>query len=86
MPVVSTFVNACVVSQSVRQVELQEGNLVLDMPVPSSIVPGDKTREEFTHIRYTACTVDPDEFVAAKYSLRPFLYGRKTELFIVMTM
>ena len=56
------------------------------MPVPSSIVPGDKTREEFTHIRYTACTVDPDEFVAAKYSLRPFLYGRKTELFIVMTM
>ena len=58
----------------------------MDMPVPSSIVPGDKTREEFTHIRYTACTVDPDEFVAAKYSLRPFLYGRKTELFIVMTM
>jgi hypothetical protein len=56
------------------------------MPVPSTVVPGGKTREEFTHVRYTACTVDPDEFVASKYSLRPFLYGRKTELFIVMTM
>ena len=44
------------------------------------------TDEEYTHVRYSACTVDPDEFVRSKYCLRPFLYGRKTELFIVMTM
>lgn len=72
--------------RSVRQVELQQGNLILDMPVPSTIIPAGKSQEEFTHLRYTACTCDPDEFVASKYSLRPFLLGRKTELFIVMTM
>ncbi|KAF8326373.1 chitin synthase 2 [Cantharellus anzutake] len=72
--------------RSVRQVPLREGNLVLDMPAPSGILVSGRTDDEFTHIRYSACTVDPDEFVRAKYSLRPFLYGRKTELFIVMTM
>lgn len=72
--------------RSVRQVALREGNLVLDMPVPQSIVPAGKAQEEFTHVRYTACTVDPDDFVSAKYYLRPYLMGRKTELFIVMTM
>jgi chitin synthase len=56
------------------------------MPVPRSIIPAGKTADEFTQLRYTACTVDPDEFVSSKYSLRPFLYGRKTELFVVMTM
>lgn len=60
--------------------------MVLDMPVPQSIVPAGKAQEEFTHVRYTACTVDPDDFVSAKYYLRPYLMGRKTELFIVMTM
>jgi hypothetical protein len=34
-------------------------------------------------LRYTACTSDPDDFVRDKYTLRPFLYGRQTELFIV---
>ena len=38
------------------------------------------------HMRYTAATCDPDEFMRKKYSLRPYLYGRHTELFIVMTM
>lgn len=72
--------------RSVRQVELQQGNLVLDMPVPSSIVPAGQTQEEFTKLRYTAATCDPDDFMRSKYSLRPFLAGRQTELFIVMTM
>lgn len=73
--------------RSVRQVELQQGNLVLDMPVPSHIIPkGIETKEEMTTLRYTAATCDPDDFMRSKYSLRPHLYGRQTELFIVMTM
>lgn len=73
--------------RSVRQVELFQGNLVLDMPVPSHIVPAGKANiEEFSKMRYTAATCDPDDFMRNKYSLRPFLYNRQTELFIVMTM
>lgn len=72
--------------RSVRQVELQQGNLVLDVQVPSHIVPTGETSEERTKLRYTAATCDPDDFMRSKYSLRPYLYGRQTELFIVMTM
>ncbi|KAJ3477033.1 hypothetical protein NLI96_g10743 [Meripilus lineatus] len=73
--------------RSVRQVQLQQGNLVLDMDVPSHIIPkGMERQEEMTKLRYTAATCDPDDFMKSKYSLRPYLLGRKTELFIVMTM
>lgn len=71
----------------VKQIELKEGNLVLDMQAPSFIVPkGLEDSEEMTKLRYTAATCDPDDFMRKKYSLRPYLYGRHTELFIVMTM
>jgi len=73
--------------RSVRQVELFQGNLVLDMQVPSHIVPqGKHDIEEFCKMRYTAATCDPDDFMRSRYSLRPYLMGRQTELFIVMTM
>ncbi|CAK5280720.1 unnamed protein product [Mycena citricolor] len=73
--------------RSVRKVELVQGNLVLDMPVPTHIVSSSRANEdEFSKMRYTAATCDPDDFARSKYSLRPFLYGRQTELFIVMTM
>lgn len=73
--------------RSVRHVELQNGNLVLDVAVPTHIVPqGMSGSEEMTKMRYTAATCDPDDFMRRKYSLRPYLYGRRTELFIVMTM
>jgi chitin synthase len=72
--------------RSVRQVELQQGNLVIDVPVPGHIVPPNQKSEEMTTMRYTACTCDPDDFMKSKYSLRPYLYGRKTEIFVVMTM
>jgi chitin synthase len=73
--------------RSVRQVELFQGNLVLDVPVSSHIVPaGRHDIEEFSKMRYTAATCDPDDFMKSRYSLRPYLYGRHTELFIVMTM
>ncbi|KAH0837983.1 glycosyltransferase family 2 protein [Lanmaoa asiatica] len=57
--------------RSIRQVELQNG--MSDV-------------EEMTMMRYTAATCDPDDFMRKKFSLRPYLYGRHTELFIVMTM
>ncbi|KAJ3550612.1 hypothetical protein NM688_g5031 [Phlebia brevispora] len=73
--------------RSVVQVELQQGNLVLDLQVPSHIIPTSMNdREETTKMRYTAATCDPDDFMRYKYSLRPYLYGRETEIFIVMTM
>lgn len=73
--------------RSVRQVPLYQGNLVLDVLVPSHIVPeGKQDIEEMTKMRYTAATCDPDDFMAKRYSLRPYLMGRHTELFIVMTM
>lgn len=72
--------------RSVRQVPLQNGNLVFDVQVPSHIVTSSEKSEEFTKMRYSAVTCDPDDFAAKKYSLRPYLYGRHTELFIVLTM
>ena len=49
--------------RSVRQVELYQGNLVLDVPVPSSIISKmSGAGEEHTKMRYTAATCDP-EFV-----------------------
>jgi len=80
--------NAPARKKSVRHVELTRGNLVLDCEVPSKVLQGVKytTGEEFTHMRYTAATCDPDDFGRNEYKLRPHLYGRRTELFIVMTM
>ncbi|KAF8347016.1 glycosyltransferase family 2 protein [Amanita rubescens] len=73
--------------RSVKRVELVRGNLILDVPTPSHIVPaGKQDVEEMSKMRYTAATCDPDEFKAMRYSLRPYLMGRHTELFIVMTM
>ncbi|KAF8140633.1 glycosyltransferase family 2 protein [Boletus edulis] len=67
--------------RSVRQVELQNGNLVLDVPVPSHIIPKTMSHvEEMTKMRYTAATCDPDDFMRKKYSLTSL------SLFIVMTM
>ncbi|TFK26808.1 chitin synthase 2 [Coprinopsis marcescibilis] len=73
--------------RSIKKVFLTQGNLVLDVPVPSKIVPvGKEGVEEFSKMRYTAATCDPDDFKSSRYTLRPYLMGRETELFIVMTM
>jgi chitin synthase len=70
----------------VKQIPLHNGNLVMDVPVPKGVVPSQKGMgeepEEMEKLRYTAATCDPDEFMRNKFSLRPFLYGRKTELFV----
>ncbi|RGB34421.1 glycosyltransferase family 2 protein [Rhizophagus diaphanus] len=74
--------------KSVRHVELTNGNLILDCPVPDKVLKNVKytSGEEYTHMRYTAVTCDPDAFVQNGYLLRPYLYNRTTELMIVMTM
>ncbi|KAG0247704.1 Chitin synthase, class 1 [Mortierella polycephala] len=77
--------------QTTKKVKLTSGNLVLDCPVPSDFLKTLKYQEgeEFTHMRYTAATCDPNDFGAENYTLRPLLLDdqpRETELFIVMTM
>ena len=73
--------------RSVNQVQLFRGNLVLDVPVPSNITPAGKGGiEEFSKIRYMAATCDPNDFMSSRYSLRQYLGGCDTELFIMMTM
>ncbi|CAG8576054.1 9674_t:CDS:2, partial [Racocetra fulgida] len=74
--------------KSFRHIELTNGNLVLDCPVPDKVLRNVRFTkgDEFEHMRYTAVTCDPDDFVKNKYLLRPRIYGRETELMIVMTM
>lgn len=58
----------------------------MDVDVPKGVVPTGAglgaEREEITKMRYSAATCDPDDFMQRKFTLRPFLYGRKTELFV----
>lgn len=79
--------------KTVKEVQLFDGNLVLDCPVPPKLLnqvphaepPG---RDEFTHMRYSAATCDPSEFFEQRFTLRQRLFAKKrhTELFIVVTM
>jgi chitin synthase len=73
-----------------KQVHLVNGELILECKIPSillSFLPR-KDSIEFTHMRYTAVTCDPDDFVERGFKLRQN-YGntlRETELFICITM
>jgi len=71
----------------VKHIPLHNGNLVMDVPVPKGVVPpnpgslGAETGE-MEKLRYSAATCDPDDFMRKKFTLRQYLYGRKTELFV----
>ncbi|KAJ7228697.1 glycosyltransferase family 2 protein [Mycena pura] len=75
-----------------RKIQLTNGNFIAEYPVPtavhSAIEPhySQTNTTEFSHMRYTAATVDPDEFNEENgYSLRTKMYKRDTELLIAVT-
>ncbi|KAJ5402220.1 uncharacterized protein N7487_008116 [Penicillium crustosum] len=79
-----------------RRIKLTQGSVLsINYPVPSPIrnaiqpeyrdAEGELS-EEFTQMRYTAATCDPDEFTLRNgYNLRPSMYNRHTELLIAVT-
>ena len=77
-----------------RQVELHGSNWIVDYPVPSPVANAVEAKyraegqpKEFTHMRYSAVTCDPDEFTRDNgWGLRTSSdYGRATELLITLT-
>ena len=73
-----------------KEVRLINGELILECKIPTilhSFLPR-RDEREFTHMRYTAVTCDPDEFVLSGYKLRQNIGStlRETELFICVTM
>jgi chitin synthase len=88
---IASGVSGAVSTDQIPQAKV--GNLVYDCPVPPKLLLGCKHiasggRDEFTHMRYTAATCDPEDFVGERFTLRQQLFGkpRKTELLIVVTM
>ncbi|KAG6896012.1 hypothetical protein C0992_010912 [Termitomyces sp. T32_za158] len=76
--------------KTIKKVELFRGNFVLDSEVPSKLLDmcAQRTAREFTHMRYSAATCDPNDFKDSGFTLRQVHDDplRRTELFIVMTM
>lgn len=73
-----------------KEVKLINGELILECKIPTilhSFLPRRDDRE-FTHMRYTAVTCDPDDFVPRGYQLRQNIGTtvRETELFVCITM
>ncbi|KZV65081.1 glycosyltransferase family 2 protein [Peniophora sp. CONT] len=76
--------------KTIKKVELFHGNFVLDSAVPTKLLNlcAMKSEREFTHMRYSAATCDPNDFKDSGFTLRQVHYDppRRTELFIVLTM
>lgn len=77
--------------KGLRTVELFHGNLVLDCPVSARLLqqyPEHRPVREFTHMRYTAATCDPEFFIDEHYTLRQMCYNqpRQTEIVICVTI
>ncbi|KAJ6626890.1 glycosyltransferase family 2 protein [Mycena sp. CBHHK59/15] len=75
-----------------RKVKLTNGNFIAEYTVPTAVHNAIETKyaatktTEFSHMRYTAATCDPDDFTEANgWSLRAKNYGRETELLIAVT-
>ncbi|KAJ3070102.1 hypothetical protein HDU99_002763, partial [Rhizoclosmatium hyalinum] len=74
--------------QMIKQdVELTNGEFILDIPLSREYVESvcETGDEEFTHLRYTACTKKADDF-AEYYTLRQQVKGRQTKIAVVCTM
>ncbi|SPN99148.1 probable Chitin Synthase 1 (chs-1) [Cephalotrichum gorgonifer] len=79
-----------------RKIKLVQGSVLsVNYPVPSAVKNAmqekyrtgvDGASEEFTNMRYTAATCDPNDFTLSNgYNLRPRMYNRHTELLIAIT-
>jgi chitin synthase len=76
-----------------KRVKLQQGNFITEYAVPTAVQnaiearwKGATSSTEFTHMRYTAATCDPDEFTRENgWTFRQVLYNRPTELLIAVT-
>lgn len=75
-----------------RRVPLVQGHFITEYAVPTAVRNSMEPRytttgtTEFSHMRYTAATCDPDDFTEANgWSLRTKLYERQTELLIAVT-
>ena len=73
-----------------KEVRLINGELILECKIPTILYSFLPRRDEieFTHMRYTAVTCDPDDFTLKGYKLRQNIgsTARDTELFICVTM
>lgn len=76
--------------RTVRLASNKSGNLVLENPIPEELKKVLTRVElpfgEFTHMTYTACTLEPDDFVKEGFSLRASKYNRDTEVVVCITM
>ncbi|KAI0254717.1 chitin synthase [Lactifluus subvellereus] len=76
-----------------KEVKLTNGNFITEYQVPTPVYSAveDKWKSkvrttEFSHMRYSAATCDPDEFSQENgWSLRTKMYNRETELLIAVT-
>ncbi|KAI8620208.1 chitin synthase-domain-containing protein [Chytriomyces sp. MP71] len=77
---------------SIKQITMNGGKFVHEVAVSHLVNEGMKydgsevNGEEFTHLRYTAVTSDPDDFVKEGYVLRPAMFERKIKIAVVITM
>ena len=75
---------------SKKEVKLINGELILECKIPTILYSFLPRRDdvEFTHMRYTAVTCDPNDFVERGYKLRQNIgyTSRETELLICVTM
>ncbi|KAF0480855.1 glycosyltransferase family 2 protein [Gigaspora margarita] len=69
-----------------KRIELINGNLVIDCPIPLDLLLNipNKSSKEYTHTRYTACTSKPNNFKNENYTLRQTEFDllSQTEIFI----
>lgn len=76
--------------RKVRVIGGKAGNLVLENPIPEDLKKVLTRTEspfgEFTHMTYTACTSQPDQFIEDGFTIRAAKYGRETEIVICITM
>ena len=76
-----------------RKVKLTSGHFIAEYPVPTAVKNAVEPKwanatntTEFSHMRYTAATCDPDDYTRENgWTFRASMYGRPTELLIAVT-